>query len=131
MTGRHTSPAAWLLIQPIRCYQRFISRYTPPTCRYYPCCSSYAISALRVHGAVKGTLLTVWRLLRCNPWSSGGVDVVPPRGSWRGGDPAGQPALTMADDVERPAAPGSSPTDLFSSAQSDPARAPIAGSTAA
>jgi putative membrane protein insertion efficiency factor len=131
VTGRRTSPVAWVLIQPIRFYQRFVSRYTPPSCRYYPCCSSFAISALRVHGAAKGTLLTVWRLLRCNPWSSGGVDVVPPPGSWRGGDPIPQPARTAGDGVERPAAPGSSSTDLFSSAQSDPARAPIAGSTAA
>lgn len=137
MSGRRTSPAAWLLIQPIRFYQRFISRYTPPTCRYYPCCSSYGITALRTHGALKGTLLTGWRLLRCNPWSGGGVDHVPPRGSWRGGDPedrtrpAAADAVTVGDGAERPAAPGSSPTDLFSSAQSQPARAPIAGSTAA
>jgi putative membrane protein insertion efficiency factor len=131
VTGRRTSPAAWLLIQPIRFYQRFISRYTPPTCRYYPCCSSYAITALRTHGALKGTLLTGRRLLRCNPWSSGGVDHVPPRGSWRGGDRVSEPAVTVGDGPERPAAAGSSPTDLFSSAQSQPARAPIAGSTAA
>ena len=68
---------ALVLIAPIRLYQRFISRYTPPSCRYYPCCSSYAITALRTRGAVVGTALTVWRLLRCNPWSAGGVDHVP------------------------------------------------------
>ena len=68
---------ALVLIAPIRFYQRFISRYTPPSCRYYPCCSSYAITALRTRGAVVGTALTAWRLLRCNPWSAGGVDHVP------------------------------------------------------
>lgn len=77
------SPAAWLLILPIRFYQKFITPYTPATCRYYPTCSAYAVGALRTHGAVKGLLLTVWRLLRCNPWSSGGVDTVPARGQWR------------------------------------------------
>lgn len=74
-----TSVAARLLILPIRGYQRYISAYTPPSCRYYPCCSAYAITALREHGAVKGIGLTVWRLLRCNPWSDGGVDHVPSR----------------------------------------------------
>lgn len=82
--GAHrVSPAAWLLILPIRFYQRFITPYTPATCRYYPTCSAYAVGALRTHGAVKGLALTVWRVLRCNPWSSGGVDKVPPRGFWR------------------------------------------------
>ena len=75
-TVRASLPAL-VLIAPIRFYQRFISRYTPPSCRYYPCCSSYAITALRTRGAVVGTALTVWRLLRCNPWSEGGVDHVP------------------------------------------------------
>lgn len=80
---RRTSPAAWLLIAPIRFYQKFITPYTPATCRYYPTCSEYAVRSLRTHGAVKGTILTVWRLLRCNPWSSGGVDHTPERGRWR------------------------------------------------
>ncbi len=81
------SPLARVLIVPIRWYQRYISRYTPPSCRYYPCCSNYAITALRTHGAVVGTGLTVWRLLRCNPWSEGGIDHVPPKGQLR---PAGR-----------------------------------------
>jgi uncharacterized protein len=45
-----------------------------PTCKYYPTCSAYASGALRKHGLVKGSTLTAWRLLRCNPWSRGGVD---------------------------------------------------------
>lgn len=71
-----------LFALPIRFYRRFISPLFPPTCKYYPTCSTYGLEALRVHGAFKGTLLTVWRILRCNPWSKGGVDRVPPRGSW-------------------------------------------------
>ncbi|GGL97368.1 hypothetical protein GCM10011594_16380 [Nakamurella endophytica] len=77
--ARSGSPAARLLIAPIRFYQRFITPYTPATCRYYPTCSSYAVSALREHGAVRGSWLTVRRLGRCNPWSTGGIDRVPPR----------------------------------------------------
>jgi hypothetical protein len=72
-----TSVAAQVLIAPIRFYQRFITPYTPATCRYYPTCSAYAVTALRTRGAIVGTGLTIWRLLRCNPWSSGGVDHVP------------------------------------------------------
>jgi putative membrane protein insertion efficiency factor len=45
-----------------------------PTCKYHPSCSEYASGALRRHGLVKGSLKTAWRLLRCNPWSRGGVD---------------------------------------------------------
>jgi len=75
-----TSMAAHVLIAPIRFYQRFITPYTPATCRYYPTCSAYAVTALRTRGAFVGTGLTIWRLLRCNPWSSGGVDHVPAKG---------------------------------------------------
>lgn len=84
---RRVSPVAWLLILPIRFYQRFITPYTPATCRYYPTCSAYAVSALRTHGAIKGVLLTAGRLLRCNPWSSGGVDYIPEHGRWRSTPP--------------------------------------------
>lgn len=85
---RRTSPAALVLIAPIRFYQRFITPYTPATCRYYPTCSAYAVTALRRRGALVGSVLTGWRLLRCNPWSDGGIDHVPHRG-WprRGGEP--------------------------------------------
>ena len=66
----------------VRGYQLIVSPWFAPTCRYYPSCSSYAIGALRMHGALKGTLLAGWRVLRCNPWSAGGVDHVPPRAQW-------------------------------------------------
>jgi putative membrane protein insertion efficiency factor len=56
-------------------------RYTfgvlfPASCKYHPSCSRYAVEALRRHGLVKGSVLAGWRLLRCNPWSRGGVDHV-------------------------------------------------------
>lgn len=63
----------------IKLYQRTLSRLLGPVCRYYPSCSHYGYGAIEVHGAVKGSLMTAWRILRCNPWSRGGVDHVPPR----------------------------------------------------
>ena len=67
----------WLLILPIRFYQKFISPLTPATCRYTPTCSHYAIEAIRKHGPFKGLALAVWRILRCNPWGGSGYDPVP------------------------------------------------------
>lgn len=63
----------------IKFYRKFISPLFPPRCKYYPSCSQYALDAYEKHGFFKGTLLSVWRLLRCNPWSLGGVDYVPER----------------------------------------------------
>jgi uncharacterized protein len=73
------SVVARVLIAPIRFYQRFISPALPATCRYYPTCSAYAVTALREHGALRGTWLAVKRLGRCHPWHEGGIDHVPPR----------------------------------------------------
>lgn len=69
-----------IFLLPIRFYQRFISPYTPPHCRYYPTCSAYAYKAISVHGVIIGGFLGVWRILRCNPFSKGGVDFVPQKG---------------------------------------------------
>ena len=68
-----------LLVCLVRVYQVWIFPMTPPTCRYSPTCSQYAIEAVRERGAVVGLVLTLWRLLRCNPWQSGGWDPVPDR----------------------------------------------------
>lgn len=67
----------------IRGYQLVISPMTGPTCKYYPSCSHYGMEAVRVHGAFVGSGLAMWRILRCNPWSVGGVDDVPARGERR------------------------------------------------
>lgn len=66
-----------LLVLLVRFYQKFLSGLKPPCCRFYPSCSQYAVEAFRRHGAVKGLILAVWRVLRCNPWNVGGVDYVP------------------------------------------------------
>ena len=71
-----------VLIAPIRWYQRWISPALPPTCRFYPSCSAYAVRALEIHGPVLGLYLAIRRLLRCHPWTPGGIDQVPPKGKW-------------------------------------------------
>lgn len=66
-----------VLLLLVKFYRRVISPLKRPCCKYYPTCSAYALKAIEMHGAVKGTILAVWRVLRCNPWSLGGVDDVP------------------------------------------------------
>jgi putative membrane protein insertion efficiency factor len=58
----------------IRGYRAFVSPFLAPRCKYHPTCSRYALDALEEFGLVRGTILAGWRLLRCNPWSHGGVD---------------------------------------------------------
>ncbi len=60
----------------IKFYQKHISPMFPPSCRYYPTCSQYAVEALQKHGFLKGSVMAGWRVLRCNPWSKGGYDPV-------------------------------------------------------
>ena len=69
---------ARVLIGCIRVYQAVIAPYLPDCCRFTPTCSHYGVEALRVHGFWKGSLLTVWRILRCQPFCRGGYDPVPP-----------------------------------------------------
>ena len=64
-------------ILPIRLYQLCLSPLLPPSCRFVPTCSAYAIEAITKYGALKGSALALWRILRCNPFSKGGYDPVP------------------------------------------------------
>lgn len=66
------------LMLPIVAYRRWISPLFGPVCRFQPTCSAYALQALRTHGAVRGTWLTMRRLARCHPFHAGGYDPVPP-----------------------------------------------------
>jgi len=63
----------------IRAYQLFISPVLPPSCRYLPSCSQYAMEAVETHGALKGSWLALRRLARCHPWGGSGYDPVPAR----------------------------------------------------
>ncbi|WP_309130740.1 membrane protein insertion efficiency factor YidD [Brevibacterium sp.] len=66
-------PFVWF----IRAYRKVISPLYGQVCRYYPSCSMYGLEAFEIHGVLKGMVLTGWRILRCNPFSHGGVDHVP------------------------------------------------------
>lgn len=69
-----------VMIWLVRLYQKIISPIKPPCCRFSPTCSAYAIEAFKKRGFFVGLILTVWRILRCNPFSKGGYDPVPEKG---------------------------------------------------
>jgi putative membrane protein insertion efficiency factor len=71
-----TRPARRLTVAVIRAYQRLVSPAMGQRCRYYPSCSEYASQAVARFGILRGLVLAGWRILRCNPWSPGGVDLV-------------------------------------------------------
>jgi putative membrane protein insertion efficiency factor len=73
-TGAIARLATAMVLVPIRLYKRLISPLSGPRCRYYPTCSSYAEQAIRELGPLRGIIVAAWRVLRCNPWSSGGLD---------------------------------------------------------
>lgn len=88
-----------LFILLIRGYQTFISPHTLPTCRFHPTCSTYSLEAFREYGAIKGVILTVYRLSRCHPWGGHGYD--PPR--WFGQPPPEKYRIRttpLADDTD-------------------------------
>ena len=70
------TPTRAVVVAPVRFYRRWISPGIPRRCKYYPTCSQYAMTAIGRYGILRGLVLAGWRLLRCNPWSHGGVDFV-------------------------------------------------------
>lgn len=72
-------PLRLVLIGLIKFYRVTLSGWLGGQCRFYPSCSHYAEEAVRVHGALRGTILAAWRVARCGPFTAGGVDRVPPR----------------------------------------------------
>lgn len=66
-----------LLLAGIKFYRKYISPMTPPTCRFNPTCSQYGLEAIEQHGAIKGSYLTIVRILKCHPFHPGGYDPVP------------------------------------------------------
>ena len=86
MLSRGQAALVWVVLLPLRAYSRLISPALPARCKYYPTCSAYAERAIRTHGVIRGGALAAWRIVRCNPFSHGGVDEVPPpRDRRRGG----------------------------------------------
>lgn len=75
---RGRRPVARALLGAVGFYQRAVSPLFPPRCRFQPTCSEYAADAITVHGAARGSVLALWRLLKCAPWHPGGLDLVPP-----------------------------------------------------
>lgn len=73
------TPVRLLLIGAIRVYRVTLGGVLGGQCKFYPTCSMYAEDAVRVHGAMRGTLMAIWRVARCGPFTSGGIDHVPPR----------------------------------------------------
>jgi uncharacterized protein len=69
-----------LVLAPVNIYQRLISPALPRRCKYEPTCSRYAVQAVGEYGILRGLVLAIWRLLRCNPWSHGGYDPVGAQG---------------------------------------------------
>jgi putative membrane protein insertion efficiency factor len=88
------SATARVLLGVVRAYQIFFSALMPSACKFYPSCSQYAADALQIHGARRGSWLALRRLLRCHPFTRGGVDLVPDAaGSPRDGHAAGETIL--------------------------------------
>lgn len=77
------APARLLVLALVRAYRALIAPMLSQRCRFHPSCSAYAVEAVRTHGAVKGSALALWRILRCSPLSLGGPDPVPTRHSRR------------------------------------------------
>ena len=75
--------ASRLLVAPIRLYQRLLSPLVGARCKFHPSCSEYAARAILRYGPIRGIYLGVRRLIRCHPWSLGGIDPVPETFSWR------------------------------------------------
>jgi putative membrane protein insertion efficiency factor len=80
-------PVATGLVFAVGIYRKWVSPLLPPSCRFYPSCSAYAVEALTVHGALRGSWLALVRLLKCGPWHPGGEDPVPPRADRHARDP--------------------------------------------
>ncbi|HVV20506.1 MAG TPA: membrane protein insertion efficiency factor YidD [Pseudonocardiaceae bacterium] len=87
MPAERPGPITRGLVAAVNFYRRWISPLLPPSCRFTPSCSAYAVEALMTHGALRGTWLAFRRLLRCGPWHPGGWDPVPPRRPDRQRDP--------------------------------------------
>ena len=91
----------YLMIGIIKLYRKFISPIKPRCCRFTPSCSEYALEAFRKRGFFVGFILTVWRILRCNPFCKGGYDPVPERGLRNKTDKKGKDENISSEQEEK------------------------------
>ena len=91
----------------LRGYQRWISPALPPSCRYGPSCSNYALEAIELHGALRGSLLAAWRVLRCHPFVRGGYDPVPRPRTLPQRHPSASPSTSLRASFARQEQAGS------------------------
>lgn len=96
---RKLSPAGWLLVGLLTAYKRFVSPLLGPRCRFYPSCSAYALEAVQVHGALRGSWLAVRRLSRCHPFHAGGIDPVPGADREQGTATVAGPDVMSSDGI--------------------------------
>lgn len=96
-----------MLLAPIRAYQRWISPGLPRRCKYEPTCSAYATEAIRELGPVRGLIVAAWRLLRCNPFSHGGIDDLSDRTLFRN-----VPTRSQRESLKRSRGGSDDPTAL-------------------
>ena len=96
--------AARALLFAVRVYQAFFSALMPSACKFYPSCSHYAAEALRIHGARRGSWLALRRVLRCHPFTPGGVDLVPDAADFREAKSSDglQPVRVLAPQSQNP-----------------------------
>jgi putative membrane protein insertion efficiency factor len=87
----------------LRLYKRWVSPAFPPSCRYTPTCSEYAMEAVERHGALRGAMMAAWRVLRCHPLAKGGLDPVPHAGGRLG------PSISRRNAARRVSGGGASP----------------------
>ncbi len=113
---------ARLLIGLVRFYQLFISPLKPPSCRFYPTCSSYTIEALRLHGPIKGSWLALRRISKCHPLHPGGFDWVPGTEPDAQSSSKSQEAPSAIQSASQPEAYSESiaPTQKSSASQKEP-----------
>lgn len=90
---------ARMLMGVVRFYRTAISPWTPPSCRYTPTCSEYALQALELHGAARGSWLAARRVMRCHPWGGQGFDPVPGWDATERNDTSGREGRDTVDDI--------------------------------
>ena len=105
--SRLSLPLIWLLSGPIWVYRLLISPLMPPTCRFSPTCSAYALEALQRHGPIRGSWLAVRRISRCHPWGGDGYDPVPERSRPERNRPEQRP---LSRDTASPSRSSTRPT---------------------